>query len=715
MSRARGRFWPPSKATEVTVPRAFVSSGRIRGAFVSFSAIKSHSSANTSFNRTDHMNLSKAFAIHIASSFRTSSAFVSPTSVALSSQREIPTNKRSSPTELAGFFGTMATNVKNKKTAAADDAHVSISKAPLECMREIGKPLIRILEHGLPTALQTHELLVDNESSTILATQMEEGRLVRLKFDKETGDIFSAVESAVIGADDSDDPFVGMHGLCASKMFPGKTWVTLQYINKIVLIDMSTMEIEASVDCPKNMGADIVGGPHSAIESHGRLHVCLKGGSSCHGTTGARSRELAEEATAHALWRVDLAGDGSAKDGGTLFRVPPTPVICAIDSDGSCWVVTDESGSITKIPFDGKCTACAINVQLPYQYALYHQSGPGIQIGPDGNVWFCVLHGEALVGKVDKDTLEVTMFELIAPSWNPNPRYCHINWDKDGILYAISSDLLDKTAVNALVRIKFDPDFKQVIAQHDLALPTQASCIHRIAFIDDCKDPSILVSELTQSQILQVFKSTLPPLETFPAKTIKQTVNKVYDAIAPCPRTGNPVCMCELVEDKVAIPSEPQFVGQEIFVNDETKQKAEEYVDPRTGEKKYLLQAAVLPNALIAEGYPMKGHNDPSLVDIYATNGLTNRMAATTTGRKPGSTLSGGSTVQYYPDKLMEILKKEPARIKSMNEEIKNAGLNVEEVEKEIMGELMEKCPCNTGTRIKTSEKKVLKIFGLSQ
>ena len=51
---------------------------------------------------------------------------------------------------------------------------------------------------------------------------------------------------------------------------------------------------------------------------------------------------------------------------------------------------------------------CVQDVLLPYQYSLYHQTGPGITIGPDGNPWFCILNGEGIVGKVDRHTNEVT-------------------------------------------------------------------------------------------------------------------------------------------------------------------------------------------------------------------------------------------------------------------------------------------------------------------
>ena len=39
---------------------------------------------------------------------------------------------------------------------------------------------VRVVEHGLPDALQTHEILYDAPSAQLLITQMEEGRLLRI-------------------------------------------------------------------------------------------------------------------------------------------------------------------------------------------------------------------------------------------------------------------------------------------------------------------------------------------------------------------------------------------------------------------------------------------------------------------------------------------------------------------------------------------------------
>ena len=95
------------------------------------------------------------------------------------------------------------------------------------------------------------------------------------------------------------------------------------------------------------------------------------------------------------------------------------------------------------------------------------------------------------------------MFELLK-TFNPSQRICHLSFDREGVLYAISSDLLDPQALNTLIRCKFDASFEHIIAQHEIAMPTQATCCHRIALVPHATHETLLVTELTKSQLLQV-------------------------------------------------------------------------------------------------------------------------------------------------------------------------------------------------------------------
>ena len=452
----------------------------------------------------------------------------------------------------------------------------------------------RLLEHSLPAALQTHEVLYEPRTRTVLATQMEEGRLLRLAVDPATGELSrrstrvgdkaealspsgelgNPVESARFDTAPrpAGKPFVGLHGLALSETYPGRVWVTLQYVNRVCLVDVASLSIVGSFACPATLadGATPIGGPHSLVEKRGHLFVCMKGGASCHGPPDPAA---AEDARACAVWRVALAAPADAadaaaaaaaadapltRDAGDVFRVPATPPMCAVDDDGACWVVCDAFPALAYIPWRARPTAddtsgsakaqvmagvgddgarlargelpasAARLVLLPYQYAVLNGCGPGVTIGPDGRPWFCVLGGDGVVGTVGRD-MRVKLFELHANDWNPTPRLCHVRFDDDGVLYAISSDLIDKRAVNSLVRVRFDAAFEEVVAQHEFAMPTQATCCHRVELVPG-PDParcSVVVSELSKAQLLQVFAATLPALDRFPMKTMEVATRRV--------------------------------------------------------------------------------------------------------------------------------------------------------------------------------------------
>lgn len=229
---------------------------------------------------------------------------------------------------------------------AKDGIRIRLSGRGHACMRHAGRPLLRVLEHGLPQAKQTHEMIVHTGTKSVFATQMEEGRLVKLKYE-ETGKLNCEADwvlmdlapasgdadpettppkpSNGVTSPKDDERFVGAHGLSHSYLFPDKLWLTLQYINKICLVNAETLEVEATIDCPRTFEDEIVGGPHCVLEGKdGRLYICLKGGASCHGEV-ADIRE-AEEATTHAIFRVDINKEtGEAIPGSQiLFPVAPT-------------------------------------------------------------------------------------------------------------------------------------------------------------------------------------------------------------------------------------------------------------------------------------------------------------------------------------------------------------------------------------------------------
>lgn len=235
------------------------------------------------------------------------------------------------------------------------------TREPTSCCKKGQRAkAVRVLEHALPIAQQTHEVIYDPHTHAVLVTQMEEGRLVKLTIDEKSGELSSEVQSTLLDVphrDKDGNPFVGLHGLALSEKFPGHVWCTLQYVNTIVLVDIATLAVAASFACPQTLadGVSTIGGPHSLVEKRGHLYVTMKGGASCHGPPEAGNG--VEEATAHGIWRVALGEDGQPRDAGHVFMVAATPPMCAVDEQGDCWVVADAHPSVGFIPFSATPSA----------------------------------------------------------------------------------------------------------------------------------------------------------------------------------------------------------------------------------------------------------------------------------------------------------------------------------------------------------------------
>ena len=136
-------------------------------------------------------------------------------------------------------------------------------KLATQCMQTAGMSPVRVIEHALPPALQTHELcFIPSDSretaGSVLLSQMEEGRLLKLALDPLTGELSTTIESATFAPEGTLTsgrrglPFVGLHGLSESSM-PGKVWVSLQYINEILLVDVETLAVERAIPCPRTL------------------------------------------------------------------------------------------------------------------------------------------------------------------------------------------------------------------------------------------------------------------------------------------------------------------------------------------------------------------------------------------------------------------------------------------------------------------------------
>ena len=249
---------------------------------------------------------------------------------------------------------------------------------------------------------------------------------------------------------------------------------------------------------------------------------------------GPSEAELAELAEGYAVWRLKPARyDPAIKPafGGTLFECEPSPPMVAIAADCNCYVPQDNTPAYARIDTRAD-TIEQVPIPLPDSNTL-PMTGPAIATAPDGAIWCSLLGGDASLLRIDAVTGQKSRYELGLGSgeWMRSCRFIHLAFHKASrwlmfppvngwkvvdrsahLLYLISSNLVDDTAINAITVITFvsgvGTGWTCMLQRKDFALPTQDCCCHRIELITDDHIPvekeTAVVSELSSSRVFQI-------------------------------------------------------------------------------------------------------------------------------------------------------------------------------------------------------------------
>ena len=216
-----------------------------------------------------------------------------------------------------------------------------------------------------------------------------------------------------------------------------------------------------------------------------------------------------------AVWRVSI-GDYDPKkpmNGGRVYPCLPSPPMLAIDTCGNCWVFQDQATSIMKI--DAATHEC-LQLEAPMDDSdgreMLRMTGPGIATAPNGEIWCTLLgHGSSFF-RISPDTGKIALEKLHIPSWVREYRLIHFEFNETlHEAYILSSDLLDDSASNAIIKLKFDADWTVILATRTVPLPTQDCACHRICLADvrDGTHSSLVVSEMETSKLFQILIKNL--------------------------------------------------------------------------------------------------------------------------------------------------------------------------------------------------------------
>jgi virginiamycin B lyase len=325
-------------------------------------------------------------------------------------------------------------------------------------------------EYPLPAAAQTHELAyVGNH--LLVVTQQTDSVLVQVSLDPATGRPLEAA-GHLIG-----NPWSGLHGLHPAQGNPGCVWATLQFDNKLLLIQPGT-----DVGVPPTALREIAvpapaRGPHVVVEYGDDLWTTCKDSSH---VVRLSSADPADAAVYPCSRRPIF-----------VARHPGSGLMYAsLDKSSRILCIDPKKGTREETPVPAEQGATPV----------------GLVAGPDGNVWFVLLGGSSggngTFAKIDADG-QIVWYRLTTGT-SSMAGLIHLAWsataEGEPLLWLLASSIANPMVPNAVVRVTFDDDYAAIATQETFSLPTQMSMSHRVLPLGN----SLYVTEMMSSVLAHI-------------------------------------------------------------------------------------------------------------------------------------------------------------------------------------------------------------------
>ncbi|CAO3567555.1 unnamed protein product [Mortierella alpina] len=345
-------------------------------------------------------------------------------------------------------------------------AAIEITPSPSE-----DTPSHFLVENHLPVAEQTHEVVKIPGTDMVLISQMSNSVLLKAQVDKHG--LVKNVKAFSIGNSTS-----ALHGLANSEVYPGKVWLTLQKDNMLILIDPKVGGTDATPQVEKEIAVPSPGlGPHYVGEYGNELWVSLQDGSQ--------------------VLRINHADPSDY----SVYKGRPRPIFVAKHPINKMFYTgEDNSASIMKIdPKSGKTT----------QFNISSSAGEtpvGMISGPKG-IWFTLLgtptQGTGTIGHIHADDT-ITYHKLTSPR-GKDAALLHLafdlNRDKSHVLWLLSSSIINANALDMIIKVTFDPKWKNILSEEVTVMPSQHSKAHRILITEN----NVFATQLSTSEVLSFY------------------------------------------------------------------------------------------------------------------------------------------------------------------------------------------------------------------
>ncbi|KAF9085534.1 hypothetical protein BGX27_003434 [Mortierella sp. AM989] len=346
-------------------------------------------------------------------------------------------------------------------------AAVNISAAPAD------RTLSRyVIENQLPIAVQTHEVVKVPTTDVVLISQMSNSVLLKARVD----DRGAVLELFAFQIQTNNS---GLHGLTNSQAFPGMVWLTLQRDNMLVLIDPQVDSIQAAPKVLKEIpvpGATSKG-PHYIGEYGDELWVSLQDSS-------------------HVL-RINYNNP-------SIYSIYPGvehPVFVAQHPINKMYYTSqDKSSSVMRInPKTGKTKQLKIPAKIG-------QTPVGMIGGPLG-IWFTLLgtptQGTGTIGHIGANN-KIVYHKLTSPL-GKDAALLHLAFDLDATenytLWLLSSSIINENALDMIIKVTFDAQWRNIKSEDVLVLPTQKAKAHRLLLTPT----NVFATELATSKLLSFY------------------------------------------------------------------------------------------------------------------------------------------------------------------------------------------------------------------
>lgn len=359
----------------------------------------------------------------------------------------------------------------------------------------------RLTEYLMPAASETHEFARVPGTNFVLLSQMSDSQLIKIELNPITEEPI-AFQSFPMGKNSKS----GLHGVWPSEVYPGKMWLSLQWENKLVLVDpgqnlSAAPSIIKTIDIPEPGN-----GPHCIFEIGNRVWAGLKDASKQTGQYYVFSADISNNSTDKKLYPC-------LKSPVFIKEEPATKLIYVTqDTESSIMRINATSGETTQLPIPPNVGSTPVGMTTAH--------------GPMNGVWFS-LAGNATGGSGSfghiASTGEMQFFQLKKPYLGTNAGLLHIA-DASTVaggpaLWLLSTSLLSTNSADALILVTFNEAVTKITGEEYISILTQNAMVHRVVPLES----TVLVSQLHTFALTQLSYNNTVAGHWLPAEALSNT------------------------------------------------------------------------------------------------------------------------------------------------------------------------------------------------